>query len=144
MLGGVEGVFKSQPRVIRFRVVVERGRAQPFPAKGGYRPQSFLRAQHAVAIAPAQVSEQVVNGKPQSNLERRVRITFVNREEEGDGPGKVRGELQEQPPLPPGFVDELEIELFEVTQAAVDQLGRAAGSAARKVACLNQCHFQSA
>ena len=59
----------------------------------------------------------------------------LQRVDELNGLGQVRAErLQGEPAFLEGFEDQTEVELLEVAQTAVEQLGRTAGGAGGEVA----------
>ena len=131
------------PRVVDLRVVVEHGAREPV---GGQRRGAFQRA------AGGQVP--VMRHRPAGSLHRVVQDQarpdvgaldhlLVQRVHEGNRLDQVRGELgHEQVAFPQGLVDELEVELLQVPQAAVDELARPAGGARGQVARLHQGHPQ--
>ena len=56
----------------------------------------------------------------------------------------MRRDLQEDLAFSEGLCDQVELEGLEVSQAAVDELARAARRARRPIALLDQCHAQPA
>ena len=144
VLGGVENEFQCEARVVGLRVVIDRGGAQALALKRRNCSRGLVGLEHAMAVRAPEVSEQIVKRQAEADLERVVRIAVIYREQEGQRASQVRRELAQPAPLGARFVDEPEIELLEITQPAVDELGRAAGSAAGKILGLNQRHLQAA
>ena len=56
----------------------------------------------------------------------------------------MRRRLEQPRPLDEGLAHERKLEMLEITQAAVDQLGGSRGGGARVVALLGEHHFQAA
>src|SRR5262249_32369995 len=95
------------------------------------------------SVAPCQ---QIVKHKPRAQLQRMVVISvrvFVAWNYEGKGLGKRRRSAGEKGAFNKGLEHESEVEMFQVSQSAVDQLRRTARCAGGEVALFNQCDFQS-
>ena len=91
-----------------------------------------------------QAGEGVVEEQPRAHVEA-VPGPVLEREQEGRRVDQMRGDLlDEEPPLVQGLAHELDVEVLEVAQPAVDQLAGAARGAGGEVALFDQGHRQAA
>ena len=144
VLGRVDDVFECQARVVGDRVMIECGGPQAVRAQSRHEFERGLRVEHPVPVLTAEVAHQVVNGESEADLQRGVRVPAINRQQEGNGAREMRRQPHQQPPLLARFANQLEAQLLEVAQPAVDQFGRPAGRAAGEIARFNQRDFQTA
>jgi hypothetical protein len=97
-----------------------------------------------VRYRPAGSLHRVVQGQARPDV-RPLDHLLVQRIQERHGFDQVRRELgHEQVAFPQRLVDQLEVKLFQVPQAAVDELARSARGARGQVARLDQGHPQAA
>src|SRR5271169_1054756 len=96
-----------------------------------------------MAVFASEVAQQIVERKSQTNFEGRIRVALINGKQEGDRPRQMRRELQQQAALAARFMHQLELELLEIAQSAVNQFGRPAAGAAGKVARFDQYDFKA-
>ena len=85
----------------------------------------------------------IVEKKPQADHPARPQSGHV-RHDEARRPGEVSGDAQQDLALGERFGDEAELELLEVAQPAVDQLGGRGRRGARQVAALDEDRRQAA
>ena len=133
------------PRVIDLRVVVEHGAGEPVRRQRRRALQRSARGQVPVPRhRPPRALHRVVQHQARAHV-RPLDHLLVQRVQERDRLDQVRGELgHEQVAFPQRLVDQLEVELLQVPQAAVDELARPARRARGQVARLHQGHPQAA
>ena len=124
--------------------MIEGGGPQAVRAQSRHELDRGLSVEHPVPVLTAEVAHQVVNGESEADLQRGVRVLVINRQQERNRAREVRRQPHQQPPLLARFADQLEAQLLEVAQPAVDQLGRPAGRAAGEIARFHQRDFQTA
>lgn len=69
---------------------------------------------------------------------------FVDREQQRYRMDKMRSDVLQDRSFPAGLADEAKRALFKIPETAVDQFGRGAGSAAGKIAFVDERDAQSA
>ena len=107
-------------------------------------PQRLALGQMAMAVQALVAAELVVEQHPGADVGA-LPDPLLQRKEERHGPHQVRRDhVEQQAALAQRLVDEAELHLLEVAQAAVDQLARAARGAGGEIARLHQRDRQAA
>ena len=91
----------------------------------GGGPQHAMSGQALVGVdEPAAVErEEVVDRESGAQQGQALAVAAVHRQQHGQGIDQVRGGAQPHPALAQGLADEADLEVLEVAQAAVDELG---------------------
>ena len=145
MRGRGAGHGERVPRVVNLGVVVAHRARQPVRGQRGGQLQRAAGGQVPVMRnGPVRSFHRVVEGQPGPDV-RPLDHLLVQREQERDGLDQMRGELgHQQVAFPQRLADQLEVELLQVPQPAVDQLARPARGARGQVARLHQGDPQAA
>ncbi len=125
-------------RVVRRRVVVADQAGQAIATQEGFDVRRVRDAEPFVATDRAPAREDVVEKDAQLHFPGRRAAVPVDGEEEPPGTDQVRRGFDQVLPLPERLEDQPEVELLQVTEPAVDQLGGAAARADGEVALLHQ------
>lgn len=86
--------------------------------------QEILHRQRAVALDVLPSGQQVVKSEAGADRETRSRTVAVDRQEDLDRSDELRDMLEEPGPLAQRLAHQLELQMFEVAQPAVDHLRR--------------------
>jgi hypothetical protein len=132
------------PGVVHLRVVVAHRAGEPLRRQR--RGQAERAAGGQVPVMrhrPPGALHRVVQRQARSDVGPLDHLP-VQRVQERDRLDQVRGELGDQVTLAQRLVDQLEVTLLQVPQAAVDQLAGPARGAGGQVAGLHQGHSQAA
>src|SRR5262249_23082269 len=87
---------------------------------------------------------RIVQRQPEPQLHVLEALSTIRGHDERQGRYHVRGDLLLQLPLAHGFENDLELQVVQVTQAAVNELGALAAGSGGEVALLYQSHLQPA
>ena len=133
------------PRVVDLGVVVEHGAGQPLgPQRRGPAERAAGGQVPVMRDRPLDALHGVVDHQARAHV-RPLDHLPVQRVEEGHRPDQVRREpADQQVTFPQRLLDELEVALLEVAEAAVDELARPARGARGQVAGLDQTDPQAA
>ena len=99
--------------------------------------QGFLAREQSRCVKAERAREHVV--KFQSRAVEKFLPRAVRREDERDRVDEMRRIAQQQPALAQRLAHEAHVALLEITKAAVDELGAAAGCSFCEVALFEQC-----
>src|SRR5208283_5082492 len=112
--------------------------AESFGVEGGQALEGLFFGEDARGPEAVLAGEQVVELETDT-IEGSFPPVVVGHHE-AQVADQVRGVLKKQSALLEGFHDERDVALFEVTHAAMHQLGAAAGGALAEIALLEQEH----
>ena len=133
---GVEDVLEHQPRGLHPGVEKDRAAGEPGGFDGGLdRANGFAGEPFAPAHAPLS-GKSVVERQP-SAVEHR-RESAVEGDQKGLRNHQARGHPQQRGALAQSFPHQVEFEVFQIPQAAVNQMRVAGTGAAGKMAPLDQ------
>jgi hypothetical protein len=124
--GGGAGDGEAEPGVVGPGVVVEVRRRDALGRHRGHVGEGFGGRDALVALPDAQAAREVVapHGRTQSTGDLGVHdaVAGQDRDEERQHPDKVRCVVAQALALGEGLVDQADLALLEIAQAAVDQL----------------------
>ena len=113
------------------------------PGLSGAPAASLARSSARVPGKRLPAAQVIVQKQAQRAASRPAASPAV-RQHETHGPHDVRSDAPEHLALDRGFAHQAEIEMLQIAQAAVDQLGRARGGAAGEIGHLAQEHRKAA
>jgi len=141
---GVERGLYGEARVVGGAVVVERRAGEALLPQQRLNLGDRWRLERLVELGRPEEREPVVHPHAGVDDPELLARLFVHGEQEAERVHQVGRDVEQDAALAHGLEDQAELVVFEVAQAAVDQLGRARAGAEREVAHLNQRDGQAA
>ena len=133
-----DDIFQAEPGIVHAAVPVEGRAGQPLGIEQRLTPPGLVRRQHPMWPGVAPQGEQVVEQHPGVHQGAGRVGAAVKRDQQWQRADQMRRDALQGVALAAGLEDQPEVEPFQVTQAAVDQFGRARRSAAGKIVLLDQ------
>ncbi len=143
-LAGRQDILQAEAGVIHPAVPVEGGAAQPFRLQEGFPVGRPAAGEDLVPAGIAEERQQIVQGETGPHLQQGMRVMPVDRYQKRQGMHQMRGDPLQNAPFPARLENQPEVEIFQVAQTAMDQLGGGAGRAGGEIPHLRQDDVQTA
>ena len=139
----IEQHGKHEAGIVGLAVVIVQHGVEIFAAKP-WELCDLLRLEASAWRQPIADRQEVVKGKAGMQQQGRALLPAIDRQEEAERLDEMRRGLEQPRALDQGLAHERKLELLEIAQAAMDQLGRGRRGGASIVALLGEHHLQPA
>ena len=139
----IEEHGKHEAGVVGLAVVIVQHGVEIFAAKT-WELCDLLRLEAPAWRQPIADRQEVVKGKTGMEQQGRALLPAIDRQQEAERLDEMRRGLDQPSALDQGLAHERKLELLEIAQAAMDQLGRGRRGGASIVALLGEHHLQPA